>query len=160
MPCYLLTYHGHGTWLPDHQKGYVRRKEGILATDMQMAFRYRSNLQDAAIQFTHDMQQVMIDALLEAFAFQSLRGHFVATESTHVHVLVSWTSDKTWEDVRRGLRNSLTRQLNRAIEKREWFSKQPSRKRVADRKHFDYLVAGYLPRHRGLKWCENVGVFS
>jgi hypothetical protein len=106
------------------------------------------------------MQQVLIEAVLEAFEFQSLRGHFVATESTHIHILVSWQSEKTWEDVRRGLRNSLSRQLNRAFEKREWFAKQPSRKRVADRKHFDHLVETYLPRHRGLKWRENVGVFS
>jgi hypothetical protein len=160
MPCYLFTYHGHGTWLPDHQRGYVRRKEGILATDVRMASRYRSNLQHAAIQFTHDTERVMIDSLLEAFVFQCLRGHFVATESTHIHVLMSWHTDKTWEDVRRGLRNSLTRQLNREFEKREWFSKQPSRKRVADRKHFDYLIDQYLPRHRGLKWREGVGVFS
>jgi REP element-mobilizing transposase RayT len=160
MPCYLFTYHGHGTWLPDHQRGYVRRKEGVLATDVQMASHYRSNLQDNAIEFTREMQQVMIDALQEACSFQDLRGHYVATESTHVHILVSWNTNKTWEDVRRGLRNSLTRQVNRAFEKREWFSKQPSRKRVADRKHFDYLVETYLPRHRGLKWRENVGVFS
>jgi hypothetical protein len=160
MPCYLFTYHGHGTWLPDHERGYVRRKEGVLAADLQMASRYRSNFQGNAIKLTSEMQMVIINALQEAFSYQSLRGHFVATESTHVHVLVSWSTEKSWEDVRRGLRNSLTRQLNRTFEKREWFSKQPSRKRVAGQKHFDHLVEKYLPRHRGLKWRENVGVFS
>jgi predicted DNA-binding protein with PD1-like motif len=97
MPCYLylFTYHGHGTLLPDHQQGYVRRKEGILATDLEMASRYRGNLLDAAVEFTREMQQKLIEASLEAFEFQSLRGHFVATESTHVHILVSWQSEKT-----------------------------------------------------------------
>jgi hypothetical protein len=54
MPCYLFTYHGHGTWLPDHERGYVRRKEGVLAADLQMASRYRSNFQDNAIEFTRE----------------------------------------------------------------------------------------------------------
>jgi hypothetical protein len=44
MPCYLFTYHGHGTWLPDHARGYVRRKVGVLAADVEMARNYRGNL--------------------------------------------------------------------------------------------------------------------
>lgn len=158
MPCYLFTYHGHGTWLPDHSRGYVRRKLGVLERDLEMAERYRENLVGDAVGFDRAKQQVLISAAIEAFQFQEVRGHGIATESTHVHILVSWKTDHTWEIVRRRLRSSLTRQFNAEFGKREWFAKQPSRKRVADRRHFDHLMQIYLRRHSGLKWREGDGV--
>ena len=159
MPCYLFTYHGHGTWLPDHPRGYVRRKEGVLASDAHMAVCYRRNMNTEQVHFDAEMQRTMIAAAIEAFPIQGIRGHAIATDATHLHVLVSWTSDRTWEVVRRQLRGSLTRRLNKEFERREWFSKQPSRKRVKDRRHFDHLMEVYLMRHRGLKWREDRGVF-
>ncbi|WP_168205474.1 transposase [Bythopirellula goksoeyrii] len=159
MPCYLFTYHGHGTWMPDNPRGYVRRKEGILAPDTHMATCYRDNMCSAAICFDHEIQQILINAALEAFEHQPVRGHAVATESTHLHILVSWQTNRTWKIVCRQLRGSLSRKLNQEFERSEWFSKQPSRKRVADRQHFDHLMDVYLPRHSGLKWREGGGVY-
>ena len=158
MACYLFTYHGYGTWLPDHSRGYVRRKEGILATDTAMATCYRRNLVEDPVHFSRPWQRHLIDAATEAFEHQELRGHFVATETTHIHVLVSWRSNAAWQLVRRRLRNSLTLQMNRKVERRTWFSKQPSRRQVCHRSHFEYLMNVYLPRHSGLKWCEGRGV--
>ncbi|HEX3599315.1 MAG TPA: hypothetical protein VHU84_04190 [Lacipirellulaceae bacterium] len=83
----------------------------------------------------------------------------MATESTHLHVLVSWTLDRKWDVVRAKLRESLSRRLNREVGRRLWFSKSPSRKRVKDRQHFNYLVEVYLPKHSGWKWTEGVGAF-
>jgi len=159
MPCYLFTYHGYGTWLPDHPQGYVRRKEGVLATDVRMAERYRSNQCEKTAEFDPSIQRTMIDAVVGACLHQGLRGHATATDPSHVHVLVSWHSDRSWQLVRRQLRSSITRKLNLDIERRSWFSKQPSRKRVKDRSHFEYLLQTYLPRHRGLKWSEDRGVY-
>ncbi len=159
MPCYLFTYHGHGTWLPDHPRGYVRRKEGILAPDFHMATCYRENMCSDAVAFDREIQQVQIEAALEAFKHQPIRGHAIASESTHLHLLVSWNIARTWQIVRRQLRGSLSRRLNQVFERREWFSKQPSRKRVEDRPHFDHLMDVYLPRHSGLKWREGVGAY-
>jgi len=159
MPCYFFTYHGHGTWMPDHQRGYVRRKEGVLATDSAMAENYRRNQKFATSQFDERMQKLLIEETLEACLHQQLRGHGIATESTHLHVLVSWRTDRTWQEVRRSLRSSLTRRLNREVERRTWFSKQPSRKRVEDRDHFDYLTRAYLPQHAGWKWSEERGLY-
>ena len=159
MPCYLFTYHGQGTWMPDHNRGYVRRKEGVISTDVRMAVCYRRNMKHEAVRLDHAIQQVLIEAAIEAFPIQSIRGHGIATDATHLHVLVSWTTDRTWQVARRQLRGSLTRRLNAEFERRQWFSKQPSRKRVKDRRHFDYLMDIYLPRHQGLKWREDRGVF-
>jgi len=156
MPCYLFTYHGYGTWMPDHAQGYVRRKEGVLASDNNMATYYRNNLKEDPVSFSRSMQRHLLAAAIEAFKFQELRGHFIAAENTHLHVLVSWRSNAAWQLVRRRLRSSLTRWLNREVERRTWFSKQPSRKQVNDQRHFDYLMSTYLPKHSGLKWREEL----
>ncbi len=160
MPCYLFTYHGHGTWMPDHPRGYVRRKVGILAPDPRMADCYRQNQRVPTADFDISVQRILIDETVRAFHFQGLRGHFIATDHTHLHVLVSWKTPKTWKAVRQSIGTSLTRRLNKEFERRSWFAKQPSRKRVREQQHFEHLVRVYLPRHRGLKWHEAVGIIE
>lgn len=159
MPCYLFTYHTYGSWLPDHRRGYVHRGAGILAPERHMGDLYRSELKHAAVRFDETVQQQLIEAALEACEHQNFRCHFIATEVTHAHTLVSWATDRTWQVVRAKLRESITRRLNHGVRRQEWFSKSPSRKRVRDQKHFDYLVNVYLPKHSGLKWCEGRGIF-
>ena len=160
MPCYLFTYHAHGSWMPDNPRGYVKRGQGILAQDKQMAAQYRGNLEQETIHFDPKIQQLVIAETEVACSHQNLRCHFIATEPTHIHVLVSWTIDRTWEVVRAKLRESLSRRLNGDVKRCEWFSKSPSRKRVKDRAHFDYLITKYLPKHRGWKWAEGVGALQ
>jgi hypothetical protein len=159
MPCYLFSYHGYGTWLPDRPRGYVRRDEGVLPPDEGMAELYRHNMKHPAVTFDHEIQRHLIAAAIEACNYQKLKCSYIATEPTHVHILVSWTIDRTWEVARAKLRESLSRHLNRKLERREWFSKSPSRKRVRDRKHFDYLTTDYLRKHSGWKWSEESGFF-
>ncbi|HEX5472412.1 MAG TPA: hypothetical protein VFW73_11020 [Lacipirellulaceae bacterium] len=101
---------------------------------------------------------MLIDETIVAGDFQKFRCHYLANEPTHFHALVSWTIARNWETVRAKLRESLTRRLNKEIERREWFSKSPSRRQVKDRAHFVYLVEEYLPKHSGLKWREGVGL--
>jgi hypothetical protein len=152
MSCFLFTYHAHGSWMPDHRRGYVRRGTGILRPDIKMAVRYRSKLTQDAVSFDAIIQRHLIEETLVAAAYQEFRCHYLATESTHLHALVSWTIERKWQIVRSKLRESVTRRLNREVQPRDWFSKSPSRKQVRDRTHFDYLVEVYLPRHSGLKW--------
>ena len=159
MPCYLFSYHAYGSWLPDRRRGYVRRGQGIVPPDEQMAARYRSNLKQAIVCFDAAIQQWMIDEVLVACRYQQLRCHYISTESTHLHVLVSWSIERTWEVTRAKLRESITRRLNREIGRQEWFSKSPSRKRMTDRTHFNYLMTDYLGKHSGWKWYEGRGKF-
>ena len=37
MPCYLFTFHAFGTWMPDREEGFVRREQGILPPDEELA---------------------------------------------------------------------------------------------------------------------------
>lgn len=157
MPVYLFTFHAYGTWMPDRSRGYVRRGQGILPPDKEMAALYRAQAKDTAASFDEPVQRALIDEALIAAEKQSFRVHCVATETTHVHVLVSWRSDKTWQRVRAGLRQSYSRRLNHEFGRREWLVEGASRKQVKDRSHFDHLVQTYLPKHSGWKWRETEG---
>ncbi len=184
MPCYLFTYHAYRSWMPDRPRGYVRRGQGIRPADESMAQKYRRSAKHDAVVFHEHVQRSLIGAALEACEHQGYRAHFIATDPTHVHLLVSWETDRSWHRVRSKLKESMTRCLNQSFNSRDptgrrrtnersaarsadrrpaashgpWFSRGASRKRLRDRQHFEYLVREYLPSHAGLAWHEGVGV--
>ena len=170
MPCYLFTFHAYRSWMPDRPQGYVRRGRGPLPPDDERARQYEKNAAQPPVLFDEKVQDALIAASREAAAHQDFRLHCIATEPTHVHVLVSWEDDRTWQRMRTGLKQSLTRTLNRALgsraglpaaiegkrgDQRRWFSGGASRKRVRDRDHFDHLINDYLPSHHGAFWRES-----
>lgn len=155
MPCYFFTYHAHGSWLPDHNRGYVHRGQGILATDVKMGVCYRRNLKQSKVVFDEGIQSQIISGIHEACTCLAARCHGIGTDGSHIHLLVSWKSDRSWESVSEAIKTSVTRQLNKQVRRQEWFSKGLSRKRVRERAHFEYLITRYLPNHRGLRWFEN-----
>ena len=122
-----------------------------------MADAYRRRQQASAVTFDAARQRVMVDTARHSGEHIDATVYAVATEPTHTHVLVSWKHERTWRSMRASIRSSLTRRLNEQFGKREWFSDSPSRKRVRDREHFDYLVSAYLPRHGGAKWFAVTG---
>ncbi len=80
MPCYLFTYHGYGTWLPDRKQGYVQRHQGILAADSHMATLYRKNLKVPVCRLEETTQRILLDELKTACLAQNYRLHHVATD--------------------------------------------------------------------------------
>jgi hypothetical protein len=157
MPCYLFTYHGYGTWMPDRPRGFVRRGEGILPPDKSLAALYRSDAREPEIDFDAEVQRQITAEAIVAAQKQGFRLHYISTESTHVHVLVSWTDERDWKTQRSKIKESFSRRLNRELGRRRWFSDSASRKQVKEQRHFDYLVQRYLPSHRGWKWEEGSG---
>jgi hypothetical protein len=159
MPCYLVTYHAYGSWLPDRKQGYVKRKQGLLARDAKAATQYRNAMKESIVSFTSAIQSSIIDAILGSQTKQQFEPYFIATDKTHVHVLIAWRNDRTWLQLRSRVKGSISRRLKRECGERTWLLEGASRKRVKDRAHFEYLVSRYLPRHRGCKWCPERGVF-
>jgi REP element-mobilizing transposase RayT len=152
-------FHGYGTWMPDEDDGYVERGKDRLPQDVKVAARYRVLMTEDEVEFGELHQLAMIDEVHQAAVPQNFCVHFVATEQTHVHLLVSWKDERPFEKLRAGIRQSLSRRLSKEFEKRTWLSEGGSRRRISNQEHYDYLVATYLPRHGGWKWCEERGLF-
>jgi REP element-mobilizing transposase RayT len=143
----MFSYHGHATWMPDHPGGYVHRMRGVQPVDRDMAARYRARQRAPEILFTTEMQSELIAAARRAGLFLNAHVRGCATEPTHMHVLVSWSHDREWKSIRTSIRSAMSRAMNDGFGKRDWFSDSPSRKRVRDHEHFDYLILSYLPDH-------------
>jgi hypothetical protein len=148
MPCYMFTYHGKGTWLPDHPRGYVHRTYELQPSDAPMADCYRANMRSDPVAFDDQMLALLIEGACNAGKFIDAVVHGCGTDPTHIHVLVSWNHDRTFQSMRASSRSGMSRAMNHMFGKREWFSDFPSRKRVRHQKHFDYVVLEYLPKHR------------
>jgi hypothetical protein len=156
MPVYLFTFHSYRSWNPDHPRGFVQRGKGILPPDADLAKEYEKRAKGPTTLFDRSCQRILIWISYDACMRRKWRLHYVATETTHVHILVSWKEYELWRKVGTRLKNLASLMLGRKLgqPKGKWFSRKGSRKRVSDRKHFDYLVNTYLPKHRGMKWCE------
>ncbi|HEY4759616.1 MAG TPA: hypothetical protein VIH42_03455 [Thermoguttaceae bacterium] len=140
--------------MPDRKKGFVRRKKGILPPDKQMANIYKKQAKQSKILFSVVVQKLLLEEFSLVCRMQRLRAHYISTEPTHVHVLVSWDDDRSWFVIRNGIKTSFSRRLNKEESQRTWFSSGASRKRVKDQAHFDYLITQYLPSHLGWQWQE------
>jgi len=156
MPCYLFTWHAYGTWLPDRPQGYVHWSHGLQPQNVTLAQCYQREQKESSAVFDTSIQRLLIDQLELAAPLARFRLHAVATDSTHIHVLVSWNDPRNWKRLRRSIRHGLTTRLNEE-RRRTWFSRGGHAKQVESQQHFDQLVGAYLPNHKGWKWCETKG---
>ncbi len=159
MPCYLFTFHAYRSWMPDRPQGYVRRHQGILPRELDMAALYKRNAKHSEVSFAEVHQLKAIDVLNDGVTYINCRMHFVATDATHIHALISWQHEKSWHATRTSLKRALTISFKNQFGDRPWLVDGASRKQVRNREHFEYLVTSYLPSHRGWKWCERRGLF-
>jgi hypothetical protein len=159
MPCYLFTYHAHGSWMPDRKQGYVKRHRGILPADPAMAKNYRTAMKEPIVEFDSDIQIAVLDSLIDSQRKQNFECYYLATDTTHVHALLGWRDEREWLHMRSIIKGSISRRLNQDCGQRIWLAEGGSRKRVRDRAHFDYLLTRYLPKHAGWKWTPQRGKF-
>jgi hypothetical protein len=156
MAVYFFTLHAYRSWSPDHHRGYVRRDEGILPPDPEMAEAYDELARQEPVEFTKQIQDVMIAGAYDICQRRHWRLHAVAFELSHLHLLFSWKEFIEWLEVRAKLKNLLSLFLGRMHGEQgiNWFSDGGSRKRVHDRKHFNYLIETYIPKQSEAKWYE------
>jgi REP element-mobilizing transposase RayT len=156
MAVYLLTFHAYRSWNADHPRGYVRRGHGVFPPEEQRAIQYDMRADQLPVLFDEGSQRALLDIVADACHRRGWRLHAFASEPSHVHLLVSWREFLPWEEAAAKLKNLMSWQLGRThgVLERRWFSRGGSRKRVADRRHFEHLVEVYLPRHRGVVWRE------
>ncbi|HSV13563.1 MAG TPA: hypothetical protein VLI90_04845 [Tepidisphaeraceae bacterium] len=156
MAVYFITLHAYRSWRPDHKRGYTRRGKGVLPPDPQTAANYDAAAHQEPVEFTKEMQQVMVAGAFDVCARRGWRLHGAGFELTHGHFLVSWRGFISWLDVRAKLKNLLSLFLGRLTGKQNqnWFVDGGSRKWVKTRGHFNFLMKTYLPKHHGEKWYE------
>ncbi len=135
----------------------MRREEGVLPADKEMAEFYSGQAKDEPTVLDRSIQRMLIEELIVACQHQRLRLHAGTTEPSHVHGLVSWREEKGWLLVRNGLKSSVSRRLTKESSEEQHLrlSEGASRKHVKDPDHFEYLMKTYLPRHRGVAWYED-----
>ena len=154
MPCFLFTYHGHATWMPDHGRGYVHRQLGLRPSDPDMADRYRWNQKEPTVEFTPEQLLLLVSIARDSGAHIDATIHAVFTEPTHVHVLVSWSSSRKEKSICACIRTAMSRAMNEKYGWHEWFSDNPSRRQILDMQHFKYLIREYCEKHLGAKWVR------
>ena len=155
MPCFHFTFHAYGTWLPDKEKGYVHRNQGIKPRDDPMASSYRANQKQETVRFTPEQQDEIAATLRVAGKHLDATLHCYAIDPTHFHLIMSWDHERSHASIRTSIKSAITRQLNKHFGRRTWLVKGSSRKQIKDHGHFCYLIREYLPAHRGLYWlCD------
>jgi REP element-mobilizing transposase RayT len=160
VPVYLFTFHAYRSWGPGHPRGYVRRDADVLPRDPEMAERYDRNARQSPVRFDATTQRILVDGARDICARRDWHLHIVATDASHVHLLVSWRDDSiAWKEIHDTLKRLLGMMLSKHANerRRRWFARKGSRKRVRDREHFEYLMSEYLPDHRGVQWSERGG---
>lgn len=160
MPVYLFTYHSYQSWLPDHRRGYVEKGAGIQPTNVKLASKYRTLAKHPPFLFDALTQHHLILKAQAICLGEGYRLHGAGTESTHLHMVVSWHDELlSYGKVRGRIKNLLSLDLSRraGITGRPWFSTGSSRKRVKDLKHLRCLLDKYLPDHSGVGWYEDRG---
>jgi hypothetical protein len=153
---YLFTFHAYRSWMPDRPQGYVRRGSGPLPPDPEMAGHYARGARSGEVIFDDRTQNVLVAATREICTEKGWLLYQVRATPTHLHALVGWRAFAGWTDVKNTMKRRLGAALSKALDRKgPWFSRGASRKRVRDRRHFDYLMHEYLPRHAGRYWRED-----
>jgi hypothetical protein len=160
MPVYLFTYHAYQSWLPDKAKGFVQKGKGIQTSNKSLADAYRKAATHEPFEFNSLTQCRLIWKARAVCGSDGYRLHGGASETTHLHVVVSWLDAALrFAKVRGRIKNLMSLDLSRraGTTGRPWFSDESSRRRVKDEAHLAYLLETYMPRHRGVGWYEDRG---
>lgn len=157
MPVYLITLHAYRSWNADHRRGFVQRGKGIQPPNPALANSYSNMANHPPVTFDSKIQSLLVWATYDICVRRQWHLHAVATDTTHVHSLISWNDGEIeWNEVRRRQKNVLSWMLGRYMNRKggHWFVEDGSRKLVPDVDHFRYLKTTYLPKHSGLQWYE------
>jgi REP element-mobilizing transposase RayT len=122
MPVYLFTYHAYGTWLPNKPKGYVRRKEGVLPANSDKSDTYRRQMKYPIVKFDESMQRLLIETTHSTASFLDVEFRLIATDPTHLHVLVQCQHERGWEAIRASIKTKLSLVLKEQLGDRPWLS--------------------------------------
>ncbi|MDB5322896.1 MAG: hypothetical protein JWN40_4527 [Phycisphaerales bacterium] len=175
MPVYFLTVHAYRSWREDHPKGYIQRDEGLKEPAPRLAAWRANHAHFPEARFDPTMQELLHKVIQECAIEKQIKLHACSTTPTHVHPLISFQSPactcgasaahchkncpaKTRaDDVTTRMKRKMGQQLAKLKQTsgRPYFSRGWDTRPVKNKKHFDYLVTEYLPKHEP----EQAGIF-
>ena len=117
-------------------------------------------MQEPPALFDDQAQKILIKAVRSTEEHLDVVIRLVATDQSHIHVLLQWTHARPWDKLRASIKTKLSKVLKEQIKDRTWLSEGASRKHVKDYEHLQYLETQYLPDHLGWKWCFKRGWFK
>ena len=94
-----------GVDAPDNPRGFVKTGGGVQPPNPDLARAYDAAAKQQPVRFDRRHQEILTWIAHDACNRRSWRLHFVATEPTHMHFLVSWSDDQMWQDVSKRLKN-------------------------------------------------------
>lgn len=159
----FLTFHAYRSWSEDNPKGYVQRgKAGVQPPNSRLAKHRAAIALQPSVRFGTAQKRVLIASTRRICEDIGARVHGVSVTPTHVHVLVSWRDARGPRALSTPLKQKLGRDLShhKGTKGNRWFSRGCDEELVTDHKHFDYLLAQYLPKHlseNGIVWRESDG---
>lgn len=96
--------------------GYVRKKVGVLPRDPEMAGHYDRDAAQAPVIFDDEVQRIIIEGVKDICTRRDWMLHAIATEPSHVHLLVSWPPDThEWKHVHDTLKRLLGMMLSKHL---------------------------------------------
>jgi len=155
MPVYHFTFHAYRSWNCDHERGWVQHDSpGIQRPNQRLAAYRDSRANFSPVTFNDQLQQVLIDGASDICSHRDWKLYVAATDTTHVHLVVSWREALAVDDVRSKLKQLLGLFLARECRTngRPYFSHDDVPRRVRDRAHLYHLMYEYLPDHAGQFW--------
>ena len=152
MPSSILTLHAYQSWMPDHDRGYVRDGQ-IHPPDIEQAYRYRRQAGNDGVVFDADQLQLMHSGALDIARRRDWIVHAVFGESTHLHIVFDWHGT-TVDRVKQLVPNLLSKFLGQqaGVTGKRWFGRRPSFRPVRDEAHREYLIGDYQRKHGMLRW--------
>ena len=109
------------------------------------------------MEFGDEQQRALLEFILDICGRRRWRVHAVGMDLTHVHVVVSWSTNEEPDEVKNKLKNLMSLLLNKResrLGRRVFSTGSGGATRIQDREHLAFLVHEYLPGQGGLAWCE------
>jgi hypothetical protein len=172
MAVYMLTMHAYRSLSEGHTRGYVQHNEGLKPTSPALARWREAHAKHPPARFDRDAQRILIELALSVATEEDVRSHATAATQTHVHVLASFRNPPCTcagpknhcnrgcparvvaEQVIVRMKQKMGQSLAKmhGTSGRPYFSRGWDLTRVNDRRHFDFLLQKYFPKH-----AENEG---
>ena len=157
VPVYHVIVHGFFTWNADNPDGYYRRKRGRYAAAPKLAAYWNRSARFSAVCWSRDDQGMLCRTILETSARREWIVYAIATQTTHLHVVVAWQTAHSPKRVQQVLKQIMSLALGSKYGRgRRWFSRNGVPQRVRNKAHLRHLLYDYLPSQAVIFWRADI----